>query len=98
MTRGKGRRAAEPPAELSLMAFGATWVAPWQLLAAVLDRLEADGVGVTRVDVDEDEAAAERHRIVSLPTLLVLRGGEERRRLLGAVSEDELRRHLRRSS
>lgn len=91
--RARVKAAQEP---LSLLAFGARWCAPWLLLQPALERLEQDGVTIRRVDVDEDEAAAERHRVISLPTLIVMRGGEERRRLLGAVSESDLRLYLKR--
>ena len=84
-------------ASWSLQAFGAPWCAPWELLGGVLDTLEADGVPVERIDVDADPQAAERHRILILPTILVLRDGTERRRILGAVSLAELRAHLDRT-
>jgi len=85
-----GRRAKAPAAPLTLLAAGATWAPPWTLLQPTLDRLEEAGITVTRVDVDEDEAAAEKYRIISVPTILVLRGTEERRRFIGAVGYDEL--------
>lgn len=81
--------------EFSLRVFGATWSPVWPLVCDILDTLEADGVPVERVDVDVDAPAAEHDRIVTIPTILVLREGTERRRLMGAVSLDELRAHVR---
>lgn len=72
------------------MAFGASWCAPWPLLQPILDRIVEAGITVQRVDIDSDEQLAERFRIVSVPTLILMRGSEERRRILGAVSEAEL--------
>lgn len=60
------------------------------MLRPHLDSLSHDGVTVDMIDVDEDPAAAERHRIISLPTILVMRGTEERRRIVGATNGQEL--------
>lgn len=79
----------------TLLAFGAAWCPPWRLLRAALDQLAADGVSVQVVDVDEDPAAAERHRVAVVPTVLVMAGGAERRRVTGAVSRDRLRELVR---
>lgn len=89
--RTRKPRAKKPVAQWSVIAFGATWCAPWSLLAPVLDDLADDGIPVQRHDVDVDAATAERYRIITLPTLLLLRDGTERRRITGAVSAAELR-------
>jgi thioredoxin-like negative regulator of GroEL len=77
------------------MAFGAAWSPPWRLLAAALADLAAEGVTVETIDVDADPAAAERHRITTVPTILVMAGGGERRRVTGAVSPAQLRQLVR---
>lgn len=87
----RARPAAKAATTWSLVAFGAAWCAPWPLLHPVLEQIDADGVPVEFVDVDRDAAAAERYRVVTLPTLVVLRDGTERRRITGAVSAGELR-------
>jgi thioredoxin-like negative regulator of GroEL len=96
VTRRKAAEPAAPADPLRLMVFGARWAAPWIPLQGALDRIAADGIEVERVDIDENDAAAERHRIISVPTVLVLRGEQERRRVTGAVSEADLRSLLRR--
>lgn len=90
----KRSRARKPKPQWSLHAFGAKWCAPWPLVNEMLDELEASGVPVVRVDVDADPTSAERFRIISLPTILVLREGVERRRVVGAISAAELRAHV----
>lgn len=88
MSRTRDTETGEP---VTLTAFGAPWCAPWHLIQPMLDRLEADGITVRRVDVNADPAEAEKHRVISLPTLILSRGEQERRRVLGAISEAELR-------
>lgn len=79
------------PSGPCLVGFGASWCAPWQLLAPVLDRLAEDGIEVRRVDADRYDDHAERFRVICLPTFCLLRDGKEVRRKVGAVSEADLR-------
>lgn len=73
-----------------LMAFGAPWCGPWKLLQGELDRMEAEGVTVVRVNVDEHSGLADMWAVVSLPTFVVVVEGEERRRYIGSVAASEL--------
>lgn len=50
----------------------------------------ANRLPVYRVDVDRDLAVAERFGVMSLPTVLVLRNGEETQRLDGLIRESDL--------
>ncbi len=45
---------------------------------------------VYRVDIDHDMAVAARFRVMSIPTLLVLRHGKEVERLDGLITEADL--------
>ena len=90
------RKPRTPPAQWALTAFGASWCAPWPLLREQLQVLTGEGVKVTFVDVDADPGAAERHRIITLPTILVLRDGAEKRRVTGAASVQDLREMMSR--
>lgn len=82
---------AKLPDGLALLAFGASWVGPWAGLCALLDELEESGVVVRRIDVDTWPHHAETYRVISLPTLVTVRGGKESRRKIGAVSLADLK-------
>jgi thioredoxin 1 len=58
-------------------------------LERVAERYE-DRLPVYRVDVDRDMPVAERFGVMSLPTVLVLKGGEEIQRLDGLIREKDL--------
>ena len=77
-----------------LLAFGAAWSVPWRLLRPVLDDLAGDPLAecqVQPVDVDADPGLADRHRVVSVPTFVIVDpAGNETRRVTGAVSPGEL--------
>ncbi len=47
----------------------------------------AGRVPVYRVDIDRDMAVAERFKVMSIPTLLILRNGREVERLDGLITE-----------
>lgn len=84
------RRRSPAPAR-TLLAFGAAWSPPWRLLRAGIEALASDEVRVQCVDVDEDPATAERYRVITVPTVLILVDGKERRRVTGAVSPAALK-------
>ena len=50
----------------------------------------AGRVSVYRVDIDRDLAVAERFKVMSIPTLLILRNGREVERLDGLITEADL--------
>lgn len=97
--KSKRRRSTRKPrATWSLKIFTAQWCAPWPILDKQLRALEEEtpSFKIERIDVDDEPVEAERHRIIVLPTILVLRNGEERQRLLGAWNAEDLKKHLKR--
>lgn len=61
-----------------------------------LTREISDRVRVARINIDDDRATPARYAVTGTPTLLVLDRGRELDRIVGAVSEDHLRRRLHR--
>lgn len=45
---------------------------------------------IVKLNVDDNPSVVERYRIQAIPTLIVFRGGEEKKRMLGAVSPKEI--------
>ena len=68
-----------------LLDFFATWCGPCRMLAPILDELAAEnpGVRVCKVDVDEQPELAREFGIMTVPTLVVFRGGEAVQRVSG---------------
>src|SRR5690606_13069877 len=56
--------------------------------------LAQQGYPVRKVDVDQQRAIAERFRVTSLPTFILVVQGKEVMRQTGATSEAQLRRML----
>jgi thioredoxin 2 len=80
--------AAEAAAPVTVLVdLWAPWCGPCHAVAPVLERLAARHAGrlkVVKVNVDESPALAARFEAASIPLLVVLRGGEQVERIVGA--------------
>jgi thioredoxin 2 len=82
-----------------LLDLWAPWCGPCRMLAPVLDELASSLAGRVRfakLDVDENPVTAARFNVSSLPTLLVLKEGQEVDRLIGVQPRSEIVRRLER--
>ena len=84
-----------------LLDFWASWCMPCKMLAPVIDRLAEEYEGrvvVGKVDVDEQTELARRFGIMSIPTLVVMKGGKVVEQAVGARGKADiaamLERHL----
>ena len=61
-----------------LLDFWATWCGPCRMIAPAVEQIaeEHDTITVGKVDVDENMELASRFGITSIPTLLVVEGGQ----------------------
>lgn len=69
-----------------LVDFFATWCGPCRALMPIIEQIaiERADVKVCTVNVDEQRELAERFRVVSIPTLLLMKDGEIVNRVQGA--------------
>jgi thioredoxin 2 len=80
-----------------LLDLWADWCGPCHMLAPTIDQLarELDGrVKIAKLNIDENQATANRFGVRSIPTLLVLKGGVEVDRLVGVQPKQEIVRRL----
>ena len=75
-----------------LLAFWASWCGPCQMVSPVIEQIgeENDSIRVGKVNVDEQGELTMQFRVVSIPTLVVMKGGEEVNRIVGAASKSEI--------
>ena len=74
-----------------LIDFWASWCGPCRMFAPTLDAVAeeyGDEVIVGKVNVDEEPELAQKYRVASIPTLLLIKNGEEADRSIGAIPKD----------
>lgn len=77
----------------TLVAFGASWSKPCQLLKTVLNDVAGECTGtfrVLRVNVDDNPDLGLWYGIESIPTLLCFVQGKVRGRIVGTVSKEAI--------
>ena len=70
-----------------LVDFFATWCGPCKMLAPTLDAVAAevaDRAKVYKVDVDQSPDVAAKYGVMSVPTLILFKGGQPARQMVGA--------------
>jgi thioredoxin 1 len=79
----------------------ADWCMPCRMIAPIVEELTREYSGrvtVAKLDVDQNPKIAMQFSIMSIPTLLILKNGNEVDRIIGAVPknliEERLRKHI----
>lgn len=81
-----------------LVDFYADWCGPCKMMAPVVEQLagEYDGrVKIGKCNIDEEEAIRARYGVMSIPTMKIFVGGEEKVSLVGATSKDALEEKIK---
>ena len=75
-----------------LLDFWAPWCGPCQMVVPIIDEIagERDDVVVGKVNVDEERELARQFRVMSIPTLVVLKDGKVVKQSVGAKSKSEI--------
>ena len=85
-------------AEPVLVDFWAPWCGPCRILGPIVEKLAGEFAGtvkVAKVNVDENPSSAQTYGVMSIPTLIVFKGGQVAEQMVGVQQEATLREKLK---
>ena len=81
----------------TLVDFWAEWCGPCKMMEGPLEEIAGEQSGklnVVTLNVDENQQTAMQYGVMSIPTMIVFKDGQEMKRLVGARSRTQLEAEL----
>lgn len=76
-----------------LIDLWAEWCGPCRMVSPIVEEIAEERAGnlkVMKLNVDENPDIARRYQVMSIPTLLFIKGGQEVKRVVGAKGKGQL--------
>ena len=76
-----------------LVDFWAEWCVPCHMVSPVVEEIGRDKgetLQVAKLNIDDNPDVTRRYGVMSIPTLMLFKGGEETARVVGARGKDAL--------
>jgi len=80
-----------------LVDFWAPWCGPCQMIAPALEVIAEelkDKLKVCKLNIDDNHKAASDLGIMSIPTMIIYKDGQEQDRIVGALGEADLKKRI----
>lgn len=80
-----------------LLDFWATWCGPCQMQGPIFDEAAeklSDKAVFGKVNVDEQQALAQQYGVMSIPTLVLVKGGQVAKKEVGVHSADQIQQMI----
>jgi len=75
-----------------LVDFWAPWCGPCRMVVPIVEQIadERSDIKVAKINIDEQPELAEQFQIMTIPTLMVFRGGQPVNQAIGAMSKAQI--------
>ncbi|MDQ3102695.1 MAG: thioredoxin [Actinomycetota bacterium] len=75
-----------------LVDFWAPWCGPCRVVHPILEEMsnERDDVKIVSINIDENQETASQYDVMSIPTMIVFKGGQPAKRIVGAMPKRKL--------
>ena len=77
----------------TIVDFFATWCGPCKMLSPILEKVEEDSKGefnIVKIDVDESYDVAKKYGIMSVPTMIIFKEGDEQEKIVGLRQKNQI--------
>ena len=75
-----------------LIDFYADWCGPCKVYSPIVEAVarENENIKAVKIDIDESEDIAMRYQVVSIPTTVIIKNGQEVNRAVGLINKSNL--------
>jgi thioredoxin 1 len=80
-----------------LVDFWAEWCVPCHMVSPVVEEIgqeKGESLRVAKLNIDENPEVTRRYGVMSIPTLMLFKDGEEKARVVGARGKEALLREI----
>jgi thioredoxin 1 len=76
----------------TLVDFWAPWCGPCRVVGPVLEEIaaERDDLRIVKMNVDDNQQTAAQYQVLSIPTMILFKNGQEAKKIIGAFPKKKI--------